>query len=545
MTQIESTTKYQADAIVIGAGLAGLTATIELLEQKKKVLLLERGTRKNLGGLAKNSFGGVLLINTPEQKRSGIKDSEELALEDWLRYGEITEVDWPYKWAKFYSEHSIDMIYEWLKKRGVSFLPVVNWPERGMDVKGNSLPRWHIAWGTGFRIIERTLKSLAEHQNRDFLNLKTEHKVEDFILKNNEIIGVKGSFIKKGKKKDFEALSPITVLACGGVCGGDLSFLKECWDSKKHKVPKNLLNGSHPFADGLLHKQGLHLGARLSNLENHWHYAAGIRHPSTSPDVAHKGLSLVPPRSALWLNAYGERIGGKKPLIGYTDTSYLVDHILEEPGQYSWQVMNWNIAIRELAVSGCQYMTSFLNRNKLLLLKELIFGNKALVEKLLRESKDIVVANSLEELVSKMNNLTKNTPFTVKKDLMINSIRVYDKRLDKGDFSDLQIQKIQESRRYRGDRIRICRSQKIEDKGATPFIAIRERILSRKSLGGFRTNLSCQTLGGDDNPIPGLYAIGEASGFGGGGIHGKRSLEGTFLGGCILTAHQLAQSLKE
>ena len=218
------------NVVVIGGGLAGLVATYELLERGKKVVLLERGEQNNLGGLAKDSFGGVLLVGTKHQARMGIKDSEELAFEDWVRYGEIKK-GWPKKWAEFYIEHSIDMIYHWLDHKGVSFLPLVNWPERGMYIKGNSVPRWHIAWGTGYKIIKNILSSLFSHPKKENLVLKDQHKVEDFIFSEGKVKGVYGKKILAHSECDFEAYGDAVVLACGGVCGGDLSFLKSTWSS--------------------------------------------------------------------------------------------------------------------------------------------------------------------------------------------------------------------------------------------------------------------------------------------------------------------------
>lgn len=538
--QEKNSQTYQADVVMVGGGLAGLVACIELLDQGKKVVLLERGKEENLGGLAKQSFGGIMFVDTPQQRRSGIKDSPDLALSDWLRYGEIYDDGLPKKWAEHYVENSMSVIYEWLSKRGITFLPVVNWPERGMNVKGNSVPRWHITWGTGFQIIRKTVGCLQAHPKRKNLQLCTSHKVEGFIQTSGNVSGVRGVGLD-GQVGSFEAYGERVVLACGGICGGDLSFLKEAWPKKQCEIPKHLLNGSHPYADGYLHHRAQGLGASLKNLDKFWHYAAGIHYPPKKTDVKDKGLSLVPPRSALWFNALGQRIG-PSPLVGYTDTSYLVDTILKEPGQYSWQVMNWNIAIRELAVSGCQYMSSFKKMSKLLLLKELIFGNKALVRHLIRESHDLVVADSLEELVQKMNKLTVDDGYQVNQKTFIDSVRLYDSLVDSGSSDDFQLQMIETFKKYRGDRIRIARSQKIERPKARPYIAIREFVLTRKSLGGMVTNLSCEVLRDDESPIPGLYAIGEASGFGGGGIHGKRSLEGSFLGSCVLTGHQFAHA---
>ena len=541
MMQEMNSLKYQAEVVVVGAGLAGLVASIELLELDKKILLLERDNMSSLGGLAKQSFGGICLVDTPEQKRSGIKDSMDLALSDWLRYGEINQEGHAKCWAESYIENSMSIVYEWLKKRNISFLPVVNWPERGMNVKGNSVPRWHISWGTGFQIIKNTLSYLEAHPKRKNLTLCTEHKVENFIINSGAVVGVKG-ITTCGKTKSFEAYAESTALACGGVCGGDLSFLKKSWPKEQSPMPNNILNGSHRYADGALHKKAQDLGASLSNLDKNWHYAAGIHYPQNKSDVAQKGLSLVPPRSALWLNALGQRIG-PSPLVGYTDTSYLVDSILKEPGQYSWQILNWKIAIRELAVSGCQYMSSFLKKSRTKLLWELLFGNKALVRHLIENSEDFVVADNLEELAQKMNHLTEKDGILVHKQDFLNSIRHYDSIVDSGSSNDFQLKKLLEFKKYRGDRLRIARSQKIEEKSSLPLIAIREFILTRKSLGGIVTNLSCEVLNDQGRAIPGLYAIGESSGFGGGGIHGKRSLEGTFLGSCVLTGYKFAHSL--
>jgi len=303
-----------------------------------------------------------------------------------------------------------------------------------------------------------------------------------------------------------------------------------------------LLNGAHLYGDGAMHDAVARAGGNLTHLDKQWHYAAGIHHPAKRK--AHDGLSLVPPRSALWLNAKGERIG-PVPLVGSTDTRFLVENILRQPGQYSWQVMNNAIAKKELAVSGCDYMTAFRYRRKLLMARQLLFGNQELVDRLTAECPDdIVTARSLEELVDRMNERNLDglrTDLATLRDV----VRDYDAQIERGPayFTDDQLRRLGNFRQYRGDRLRICNFQKILDPRARPLIAIREFILSRKSLGGIQTDLGCRVQGASGAAVDGLYAIGEAAGFGGGGIHGMGSLEGTFLGSCVLTGRVLARTI--
>ncbi len=519
---------YIADVIIAGGGLAGIVTAYEIIDtSNKKVILLEKGNEKNFGGLAKESFGGIHLIDTPHQKKMRIKDNPELAYEDWLTYAKFGPQDHlPNEWAKFYCQNSLKYIYEFLDQKKVKFLPIVNWPERGVFLPGNSVPRWHITWGTGYEIIFRLLNALNGHRNRKNLEIYFEHEVSGIEIQNKKAVGVFGP--------NYEAKASQIVIASGGICGGDLTNVRKNWSKELGPEPKILLNGSHEFADGLLHDEVKRIGGNVTHLDRQWHYAAGIHHPAKKRPF--DGLSLVPPRSALWMNAKGERIG-PVPLVGYTDTKFLVENILRQPGQYSWQIMNRKIALKELAVSGCDYMKAFRFKSKLMLLKHLLFGNKELVDRLISECPDdLVVANTLPELVEKMN--TKGID-GLKVDLKIieHAIKNYDAQIDRGEayHNDDQLRRLANFRSNKGDRIRICKYQKILDKNAGPLIAIREFILSRKSLGGIQTDLNCRVLRADGTYIDGLFAVGEAAGFGGGGIHGKGSLEGTFLGSCILT----------
>ncbi len=531
--------EYKADVVIIGGGLAGIATAFELLDHHKKVVILDRDKEENFGGLAKESFGGVMMVDTPLQRKSRIKDSPELALADWLSYAEFEETDrWPREWAEVYVNTSLEMIYRWLTERSVTFLPVVNWPERGLFHPGNSVPRWHIAWGTGYGIIESLLGHLKKHPNFKDVQLCFGHRVNQLTSHNGEIQGCAGILEETGEA--FSAEGGAVVVASGGICGGDLSKVRENWYKPWGNPPKTILNGSHPYADGMVQDVVGELGGNITHLDKHWHYAAGIFFPNS--DRPMHGLSLVPPRSALWMNALGERIG-PVPLMGYTDTRYLVEQICRQPGQYSWQILNRKIAVRELAVSGSHYMTAFREKRKLRMIWELLFGNKNLTRRLIRESGDFVTANSLPELAERMNE--KNGEYRIDPNLLKREIRMYDDQIDRGIkfFNDDQLRRLINFRGYRGDRLRMCRFQKINDPKAYPLIAIREFILSRKSLGGIQTDLQCRVLKKDGSPIPGLYAAGEAAGFGGGGIHGLRSLEGTFLGGCVLTGRRAGKAI--
>lgn len=529
------------DVAIAGGGLAGIVAAYELLDRGKKVVLVDKDVEENFGGLAKESFGGVHLIGTRQQRRLKIHDHPQLAYDDWQRRAKFAPGDhWPRKWAQCYCEQSGEVIGQFLEQQGVRFLPVVNWPERGAEEAGNSVPRWHIAWGTGHEIIRRLLGALDAHRHRAGLKVLFLHAVAGVEMTDGRATGLFGTRLCDGAEFRIEAEH--VVIASGGICGGDLSKARANWPPEWPGPPNVLLNGAHKFGDGLLHDRIAELGGNVTHLDKQWHYAAGIHHPAKRRPA--DGLSLVPPRSALWFNALGQRIG-PPPLVSYTDTGRLVERVLAEPGQYSWHVMNWKIAIKELAVSGGDYMTAFRYRRKGLLVKHLLFGNKDLVRRLIRECpEDIVVADRLPELVDEMNQRGVDG-HRVDGQVLADAIAGYDAEIERGKayFNDEQLRRIMSFRTYRGDRIRTCKFRRILDPKAAPLLAIRQFILCRKSLGGIQTDLSCRVLRPSGDEIPGLYAIGEAAGFGGGGIHGRGSLEGSFLGSCVLTGRAVGQAI--
>ena len=530
-----------ADAIIIGGGIAGIVSALELLNLGKKVILFERGSESDLGGLAKVSFGGMFFVDTPIQRRAGIKDSPKLAFDDWCRVAHFKEDDHqPKLWAKHYVYHSRDHVYEWLKKEGIKFFPVVHWVERGLYQPGNSYPRFHLIWGTGHELIRVLLKNLLEHPKANSnLTLKCLHKVEEFLVEDNRIVGVRG--MDESSKQIFTAKANAVVIASGGI-GGSIKRVKENWYKPWGTPPETILNGSHPYADGLLHDEAHKHNAKITHMDKMWPYAAGVHHPR--PKIENEGLSLVPPKSALWLNYKGERIG-PMPLITAYDTRFLVEQICKQDKKYSWQVLNRKIADKEFAISGAEFNKAIRDKKIFGFLKTLLFGNKKLVDDMLANCIDFVVADSIEELAQKMNELTGDNDVDV--EILKNAISRYDDNIERGPkfYNDEQLRRIAHTRRYSGDKVRTSKFQKINDAKAGQLIAIREFIVSRKTLGGLQTDLQCRVMDNEGGVIPGLYSTGEAAGFGGGGMHGQGALEGTFLGGCVFTARIVAHTISD
>ncbi len=524
--------------IIAGGGISGITAAIELLKAGFEVELFERFDEKNFGGLAKKSFGGMFFVDTPTQRRLGIKDSFELARGDWWSVAGFENSDyWPKKWAEHYISHATPLVYKWLRGFGIGFFPVVHWVERGYLKRGNSVPRFHMVWGTGHELTRVLIKQLRS----DKLRLHFNHKVENLLFDGSGVYGITAKNEITGK--EIKAEGRAVIVATGGM-GGNIEKVKKHWYRPWGTPPEVLLNGLHPYIDGHLTDVVKKLNGKITHLDLHWHYAAGVHHPR--PGFEGEGISLVPPKSALWVNYKGERIG-PHPLITAYDTRFLVEGVCRQAKKYSWLVLNRKIALKELAVSGAEFNDAIRNKSIVAFLKTILTGNKKLVNDLTENCQDFVTAGSVDELVVKMNAL--NGDDAVDAAVLKKAIADYDAAIDRGlrlgRFDDEQLQKIAEARKYRGDKVRTCKFQKINDPAAYPLIAIREFIISRKTLGGIQTDLSGRVLSETGDPVPGLYAVGEASGFGGGGSHGKGALEGTFLGTCILTARAAAWHLSD
>ena len=528
----------KSEVIVIGAGIAGIVCALELLEQGRRVLLLDRDQPEKLGGLARESMGGMFAVDTPEQRRAGARDSVELALADWHSFAEFApQAQWPRRWAQAYVTHCTEHMYWWLRGKGVKYFPVPHWVERGQFTPGNSVPRFHLVWGVGEGLMNVLIGHLQQHLDSDRLTLRFGQRVQALLSQNGAVVGCQGFGQLDGKP--FEEYAGVVVIAAGGI-NGSIERVRENWHAHWQPPPAIILNGSHQYADGRLHDAAQAAGAQITHLDKMWNYAAGVHHYASSKP--HAGLSLVPPKSALWLNARGERIG-PQPLVTGFDTRDLVTQICRQPGGYSWQVLNHKIALKELAVSGSSHNPSIREKNWLAFVRDLAFGNRWLVRTLLDNCKDFVAAQTLPELVQKMNALQGDD--AVQLAALELAVSRFDAqvRLKPKFRNDEQLRRIAYTRGYSGDKIRTCASQPIVDAKAMPLIAIREFVISRKSLGGIQTDLQSRALDASGKPIEGLFAIGEAAGFGGGGVHGLRALEGTFLGGCVLTARAAAAAM--
>jgi predicted oxidoreductase len=528
----------RSDILIIGGGIAGLATALDLLDGNRSVLLLDRDEEKAFGGLARESFGGMFFVDSPEQRRQRIRDSSELAWRDWCSFAEFgADDEWPKAWARKYVERCTSDVYRWVRGFGVSFLPVVNWVERGEFRPGNSVPRFHVAWGTGKGIADALIAALRAHPNVGRLGIRFNSRVERLVLRAGRVDGAEGVDEKDGAP--FEVKAEQVVVASGGI-NGDLERVRQNWHRDWGRPPAELLNGSHRFADGRLHDATAAVGGVVTHLDKMWNYAAGVHHPR--PRKPHHGLSLVPPRSALWLNWRGKRIG-PQPLVSGFDTRRLVTDICAQERQYSWQLMNMKIALKELAISGAEHNPSIRDKKRFGFLRDILFGNRWLVREMLDNCTDFVTAATLGELVAKMNALQGDN--AVELDSVRDAVEQFDATIARGAslMNDEQLRRIAALRQYRGDRIRLCKFQPINDAKALPLIAVREHIISRKSLGGIKTDLQSRVLDGAGQPIAGLYAVGEAAGFGGGGVHGLRALEGTFLGGCILSGRLAAASI--
>ena len=521
-----------ADVVIIGAGIAGLVAAHECLEKGHSVTLIERHDETRVGGLARWAFGGMALVGTSLQKKLGIKDSPELALSDWHSIAEFGEHDdWPRRWAEAYVEQSVERVYEWLKEKDLRFMPAVNWVERGDFIPGNSVPRYHILWGTGLRLAERFVDAIAVHPRRDRMRYVFGCRVLDLIEEGGRITGCRGEIEATGEEREFRG--DVTIVATGGI-NGNLQKVRDNWPG----APAELLNGSHPFCDGYLHDVVDRHGGRVTHLENMWNYAAGIPHPQ--PHFENHGLSLIPCKSALWLDHAGRRIG-PHPLVTGFDTNEMCGRLAAMEKPWSWQVLNWRIAAKEFAISGSEHNPYIRDSKALPFFKEVLFGNHRLVRQMQEESDHFIVADSLEELVEQMQALDGTDD--VRLENVVRSIDAFDDNVRRGpaQWNDDQVRRIQHARAWKSDRLRTCAPKPLLD--FKPLIAIKLRLITRKSLGGIQTDLSSRALSKGGEPIPGLYAIGEAAGFGGGGASGKRSLEGTFLSGCILTARAAADAI--
>jgi predicted oxidoreductase len=544
-----------ADVVVVGAGLAGLVSTLELLRSGHSVLLLDRCRPEQLGGLAREAFGGMFMVDSPEQRRSRIPDNERLALEDWLRIADFDAEDvWPKRWAEQYVTRARDDVGAWLREIGVRFFPVVNWAERGNFGDGNSVPRFHLTWGTGKALVQAVWGAIEAHPRRAALEVRFHSRVSGLLSEEGRIVGARVIAEESEQSDGYEVRAGRAVVIAAGGIGGNLDLVRREWPtSRLGPAPEKLLMGSHYYADGALHEEVTRLGGNVTHLSRMWNYADAVRHPK--PQREHHGLKLIPPRSGLMLDPDGRRYG-PVPVMPTFDAYAALERMCEDERKYSWLICNFKIAARELDVSGSQHNPNLREKRLVPFVLGVLRGKPGLVRHFLEGSPDFVSASSLGELAGKMNEVSGESAIDAA--TLEREVGRYDDTIarGKGLFNDDQLRRIAQLRNWRGDRLRTARFQRIVDAKAMPLLAIRLQPMARKSLGGIQTDLGCRVLRAHSQEsaqaahgkqtgeaIPGLYAVGEAAGFGGGGVHGKRSLEGTFLGGCVFTGRLAAATI--
>mgnify|MGYP003663063903 FL=1 len=544
----------ELDAIVVGGGLAGLVAAAELLAAGKRIALVEQEPEASLGGQAWWSFGGMFLVNSPEQRRLGIKDSLELARQDWFGTAgfDRDEDEWPRRWAEAYLQFAAGEKREWLRDRGVKFFPVVGWAERGGYTAlghGNSVPRFHITWGTGPAVIEPFVAALHRGIEQGLATLHVRHRVDELISENGAVVGVRGATLApddaaRGAASnrtvvgDFELRAPATIVTSGGI-GGNHELVRAHWPARLGPAPAQLLSGVPAHVDGRMLGIAESAGARLINGDRMWHYVEGIQ--NWDPVWPKHGIRILPGPSSVWLDATGHRLPA--PLFPGFDTLGTLEHIVSTGYDHSWFVLTQAIIEKEFALSGSEQNPDLTGKSVRELLKQRLGKGAAdPVEAFKRHGADFIVADTLDELLDGMQNLTPEVAINAEQVRL--EIEARDRELTNSFTKDSQITALRQARNYLGDKlIRVAKPHRILDPKAGPLIAVKLNILTRKSLGGIQTDLSGSVLGVDGAVVPGLWAAGEASGFGGGGMHGYRALEGTFLGGCLFSGRAAGRSV--
>lgn len=534
---------HDADVIIVGAGLAGLVAAAELADAGRRVLILDQEPEQSLGGQAFWSFGGLLLVDSPEQRRMGIRDSRALAWQDWTGTAgfDRPEDRWPRAWAEAYVEFAAGEKRSWLRQMGVRFFPVVGWAERGGHLAsghGNSVPRFHIVWGTGPGILAPFIQRVRAAEDAGLITLRFRHRVTALDTSNGAIDGVSGeilepSGVERGHRSTrtvtggFSLRAQAVIIASGGI-GASFDLVRQNWPERLGPAPKRMISGVPDHVDGRMLGVAETSGARVINRDRMWHYTEGIE--NWAPIWSRHGIRILPGPSSLWLDALGRRL--PVPCLPGFDTLGTLQHILATGHDYSWFVLNQRIIEKEFALSGSEQNPDLTGKSIRGVLGRLRAGAPPPVEAFKEKGADFIVARELGDLVRRMNRLTDQP--RLDEDLVRREVEARDRELVNPFGKDLQIAAIRAARKYRGDRlIRVAPPHRILDPKAGPLIAVRLNILTRKTLGGIETDLSGRSLQADGEPVPGLYAVGEAAGFGGGGMHGYRSLEGTFLGGCL------------
>ncbi|WP_448222166.1 FAD-binding dehydrogenase [Gordonia iterans] len=547
----------KADAVVVGAGLAGLVATFELTKAGRRVIVVDQENRKNLGGQAFWSLGGLFLVDSPEQRRLGIKDSPELALQDWLGSAGFDRDDedyWPRQWARAYVDFAATEKRDYLHDLGLRFTPVVGWAERGggvADGHGNSVPRFHLTWGTGPEVVRIFAEPVLEAEKKGLVEFWFRHRVDELILDDDgAAVGVRGSVLEpsdteRGIKSsrtqtgDFEIRAGAVIVTSGGI-GHNHEMVRENWPTERlGPVPEHMIAGVPDYVDGRMLGITEQAGANLVNRDRMWHYTEGIH--NWDPVWSDHAIRIIPGPSSLWLDANGNRLPA--PNFPGFDTNSTMKEILSTGYDYSWFVLTGDIIEKEFALSGSEQNPDLTDKSfKTVVKSRLAKGAPGPVKAFMDHGIDFVVRDNLPDLVAGMNELGRGGHIDLAD--LERTISARDTQVENGYSKDAQIMAIHNARNYLGDKVvRVAKPHRILDPESGPLIAVRLNILTRKTLGGLETNLDAQVMRPDGQVFDGLYAAGEVAGFGGGGVHGYNALEGTFLGGCIFSGRAAGRAV--
>ena len=537
---------YDADAIIVGAGLAGLVAAAELVEAGKRIIVLDQEPEQSLGGQAFWSLGGIFLVNSPEQRRMRIRDSHALALDDWMGTAAFDrDADfWPRRWAEAYVAFAAGEKRAWLHERGVRFFPIVGWAERGGHNAighGNSVPRFHLTWGTGPEVVAPFIQRVREGEKRGLVAFKFRHRVNELVKSGAAVDGVRGDILEpsnagRGQKSSrqmvsgFELMAQAVIVASGGI-GASHELIRKNWPERLGPAPERMITGVPDHVDGRMLAITAAAGGTIINPDRMWHYVEGIK--NWNPIWTAHAIRILPGPSSLWLDACGRRLPA--PLYPGFDTLGTLKHIMETGYDYSWFLLTQRIIEKEFALSGSEQNPDFTGKSWRKVLGRARGGVPGPVKAFMDKGEDFIVERELATLVRRMNTLAGGEPL-LSVETIQREIAARDRQLDNPFCKDMQIMAIRAARRYLGDRlIRTARPHRLLDPDAGPLIAVRLHVLTRKMLGGLQTDLDSRVLGSDGQSVQGLYAAGEVAGFGGGGVHGYAALEGTFLGGCIFS----------
>ncbi|KAA1038365.1 FAD-binding dehydrogenase [Macrococcus equipercicus] len=538
---------------IIGAGLSGLTAAAELLKAGHEVVMLDQEPRQAVGGQAFWSFGGLFLVDSTVQRKYKVKDSYELALNDWLgtaRFDRLDDEDhWASAWAEAYVRFAAFDKEDYLKSMGIKLSPVLGWAERGgtrADGHGNSVPRFHITWGTGPGLVQPFADFVLNHKRFQLLE---RHQVTDIKIVGHQITAVSGNIlvpsdVERGAPSSREVIGQFAfdvdtlIITTGGI-GANHELIKQNWPARLGRAPEHMVQGVPDSTDGRMLQISEDAGVRLVNKDRMWHYTEGLK--NHTPIWNNHGIRIIPGPSSMWFDAEGNRFDA--PDYPGFDTLHTLESIMKTGYDYSWFVLTEDIMNKEFALSGSEQNPDLTNKDIRQIIRERLFSDgTGPVNKFKTDGEDFVRAANLSALVRGMNKLAGSE--LINYDKLRRQIEARDSQLDNPFSKDPQITAIHDTRHFLGDKlVRTAKPHKLLD--GRPLIAVRLNIISRKTLGGIQTDLNSQVFHKDGRLINGLYAAGEVAGFGGGGVHGYGALEGTFLGGCIFSGLRAAAGINE